>query len=457
MYSQELTNTLPGIGTTRQAENRAVWLTTEGVQYAATLGAIDGAKARDLLNTGDINVLRAGLLLGKITATGKYGAAVLGLTTAALAQNGTTLTVSAATAVEIVRRIGTTGTLTITGPATAGGVVTRAVATYSAVNTTSGDITISALAIASDAGSPVNVATSTAGVAAVQAVSAVNEVRTVTTAGSLSGGTFAIKVGALQTAGLAYTADQAAIRAACDAVFGASGVVVTGTLPSMTLTFSGTGYSGRPITEDVEIPVLTTLTGCTGITMVRTTPGVSAVQAVSAVNAVQTITLVGSPTSGTFSVAFNGESTPQLAYNVSAANMQAALRALTTIGAGNVTVTLSNSVYTVTFISTLAGAVQPLMEVDSSLLGGGSAGAFVSGSLVGPTDGSETIRTFVDVADGIRVTFNSVSQVVEFPRIPVAGQVDVSAIVNYPADAALKAYVKASLNTYGRFIFSDNL
>ena len=48
-------------------------------------------------------------------------------------------------AAEIVRRIGAAGTFKLTGPPTAGGTVATQVVTYSAVNTSTGAITITAL------------------------------------------------------------------------------------------------------------------------------------------------------------------------------------------------------------------------------------------------------------------------------------------------------------------------
>jgi autotransporter-associated beta strand protein len=66
---------------------------------------------------------------------------------------------------------------------------------------------------------------------------------------------------------------------------------------------------------------------------------------------------------GTFTLSFNGASTGNLAFDVTAAQMQAALSALSTIGGvgGTVTVTKADHVYTVTFGGSLAGLNNPLM------------------------------------------------------------------------------------------------
>jgi hypothetical protein len=86
-------------------------------------------------------------------------------------------------------------------------------------------------------------------------------------------------------------------------------------------------------------------------------------------------------------------------------------------------------------------------------------GAFIAGSLVQPTDGSQTIRTFVDVEEGIRVTDSyGNGQDIQFPHLPIGGGVVYSPnIVNYPTDSSLQAWIKAALNSNSvQFAFSDN-
>jgi hypothetical protein len=85
------------------------------------------------------------------------------------------------------------------------------------------------------------------------------------------------------------------------------------------------------------------------------------------VNEVQTLTLSAAPASGTFRVAFQGQRTAALAHNVSAADMQTALRGLSTIGALGVTVGLVGQVYTVTFGGgNMAKLAQPLLTIESN-------------------------------------------------------------------------------------------
>ncbi len=70
---------------------------------------------------------------------------------------------------------------------------------------------------------------------------------------------------------------------------------------------------------------------------------------VNGTDEVQTLTFGGAPTTGTFVLSFDGHKTAALAYNISAANLQTALRALPSIGANGVAVGLVGQVYTLTF------------------------------------------------------------------------------------------------------------
>lgn len=96
----------------------------------------------------------------------------------------------------------------------------------------------------------------------------------------------------------------------------------------------------------------------------------------AAVDEVQTITTTGSPTGGTFTVTEEGQTTTAIAYNATAATVQTALQALSTIGAGNVTVTGSaGGPYTVTFTGVLAGIGVTLMTSSGAALTGGTSPA----------------------------------------------------------------------------------
>lgn len=227
--------------------------------YLANGAVVDGTKARDPGNTDDTFCLRPGLVMGKITSSGKYANSWLGTTSGALTSTGTSITVSAASAAEIVRRIGTSGTFKLTGPPVASGTVRSLTATYSAVDTSTGVVTITALGV--------------------------NEVQTLTFGAAATGGTMRLRVplanGTMVTTdAITWNATDAtwlaAINTALDAATGVvGGIVATGAAPdtAITFTFSGTGYAALPQPSTL-ISVVVFPTSTTSATVVQTTAGV---------------------------------------------------------------------------------------------------------------------------------------------------------------------------------------
>jgi hypothetical protein len=91
---------------------------------------------------------------------------------------------------------------------------------------------------------------------------------------------------------------------------------------------------------------------------------------------VQTVTITGTPTGGTFTLTFDGETTAPIAYNAINSAVDAALEALPNIGVGEVAVTGGpgpGTPYTVTFLTSLGNV--PQMTADGALLTGGVAPA----------------------------------------------------------------------------------
>jgi len=95
------------------------------------------------------------------------------------------------------------------------------------------------------------------------------------------------------------------------------------------------------------------------------------------VNDVQTMTLTGTPTGGTFTITVtpygNPLTTAALAYNATAAQIQAALVAI--LGTGNVTVTGTTgpgTAQTITFVGALKAMTIPPMTVSVAALTGGT-------------------------------------------------------------------------------------
>lgn len=329
---------LPGVGNTREVSYRRVTSGSHPTMHLPGGVVIAGAYASDPGNTTHPYVLRAGLAMGKRTADSLYAASILGVTSESIEGNETVIDIPAATATEIIRRIGATGTVKFTGPPVASGTVRTMTATFSSVGASS--ITITALGVAA--------------------------VWTLTNTAGADGGSFGIRV----------------------------------TLPS----------------------------------------GVAAETAV-------------------------------LAYNESAANIQTALEALANVGAGNVTVSGSaGGPYTVTFSSNL-GAVTVSTVNDSTNDGAvweggvvvaqttaGVDGRFVTGSLIQPTDGSETPLGLIDDGSGLRVADADLTRVsVQYANLIIGGHVNATQIIDFPADTSTATWLKTQLNSVNgsAFVFTN--
>lgn len=139
----------PGLGSEQSYSHKEIFWDTEGRAYLPGYVQTNGSAARDVTNTSYIGTLQPGLLMGKRTSDSLYAPSILGATTVAFTASGTELTVSTAVATEITRRIGSTGTLLMSGPPSAAGTVATTAVTYSAVSTSTGVITITAITAAS--------------------------------------------------------------------------------------------------------------------------------------------------------------------------------------------------------------------------------------------------------------------------------------------------------------------
>lgn len=89
-------------------------------------------------------------------------------------------------------------------------------------------------------------------------------------------------------------------------------------------------------------------------------------------------------TAGTYTLSFSGAVTGPIAYNATAADLQAALEGLATIGAGNVSVT---GTYLVTFGGTLATTPVPPLVADGTGLTGTVTTATVTPGVLAPGQG----------------------------------------------------------------------
>jgi len=137
---------------------------------------------------------------------------------------------------------------------------------------------------------------------------------------------------------------------------------------------------GMPVT----ITASTTRSFSVTVTTVREGAAIS--------NEVQTVQLAGVPTGGTFTLTFDGQTTGNLAWDISAAALVTALNLLSNIAPGDVTATLAGSgtvadpyIWTVTFTGTYAGVNVPQMTGDGTLLTGITGAQYIAHAT--PTQG----------------------------------------------------------------------
>jgi len=210
------------------------WGQPQMVMYLPVPAIVDGANSFNALNNPYNWLMWAGMPLGQITSSGNFTPSILGLSLQPLGGAQTTLYTDVNTAQVIVNRPnnGTSGTLTLTGPPVPSGVVRSRTVTYSNVNTSTGAITITPLFSAG--------------------VSGVNQINDLPFVDSTGSGTFTLTIEGITTGAITYSSTAATLYAnintALNATFGTSAIVASGaSLAAIVLTFSGTGYTYRPV------------------------------------------------------------------------------------------------------------------------------------------------------------------------------------------------------------------
>jgi len=144
-------------------------------------------------------------------------------------------------------------------------------------------------------------------------------------------------------------------------------------------------------------------------------------------NEAQTVTITGTPTGGTFTLTYDGQTTSAIAYNATAATVDAALEALSNLGPGDVTVTGGpgpGAAWVVTFAGTRAGINVPQMTATASLIGGTTPAVAVTTTTSG---GGGTVRGYaapevntdpVPYGVGIEVWANAMRDNAVDPALP---------------------------------------
>lgn len=336
---------MPGSVTGDLVTFKTIWMNGAGV-YKPGGGFVLTAGTRDVTNTSGTGILRTGLVMAWNSTTKAYTNFIIGTSSAALTGAGTTLTINAAGATELVRRVGSTGTFTLTGPEAAAGTVQQRTVTYSAVNTTTGAITITALGT--------------------------NQVEYVRMNIASTGGNLQLNVSTaagarVTTANIAWSATDAtylaSINSALDTATGVVGGIVATAIPSVdtdlgvALTYSGTGYAGKTFSPAVVIVY---------------------------------------PTSSTSSV-----------------------------------------------VQSVTTAVQ---------------GAFAAGSWVSSVD-YNTPMSLIEIPPWPSDMSLITDTYTDWGQIPMAGAIRTAAIIDYPSDTSLQAWLKTQLSTLAgnKFSFSDSI
>ncbi len=207
-----------------------------------------------------------------------------------------------------------------------------------------------------------------------------SEVQSVTVTGSA--GSFTLTFNGQTTGALAFNATTAQVQSSLNVLSTIGGVG-----GSVTVYRSGSDFIvtfGASLRRtDVSQMTASGSGGATASVVTNTEGGVLAG------TEIQTVTVSGS--SGTFTLTFNGQTTSSLPFSATAAQVQNALNALSSIG-GSVAVTASGSVYTVTFGGSLGRTDVPQMT------GSGAGGASVA--VVTNADGSGGIADAITDSSG---------------------------------------------------------
>ena len=197
--------------------------------------------------------------------------------------------------------------------------------------------------------------------------SGTSQVQTLSYTNAPTSGSFTLSFRGDITTSLTHDDTAADIQAALEALpsIGEDNVVCAGgALPTaVTVTFAEALAS-----QDLPLLVVDFTGAVSTIVVTETTKGSTGN------NEIQTIDLLNSPTGGTFTATFDGQTTGNIAYNASAATVEAALEALSNITVGDLTTTggsLPGTPVSVEFGGSLAETNLTELTIDPTNLTGG--------------------------------------------------------------------------------------
>lgn len=242
--------------------------------------------------------------------------------------------------------------------------------------------------------------------------------------GSMTG-TFTLSFGGYTTSGISAGASAATVLSALEGLtsIGSGNVSVskvtdTSNKQEWQITFQGSLAGANQAQVDINITNITNFPASP--TEIETTT----TQGSGSQSEIQTVAL-SNATGGTFRIAFGGQVTAPLAYNASNSTVDSALEALSTIGAGNVSVSLAGSTYTITFGGALASTNVASLQADVSTATYGTVDRTISytynanSALTQVTDPSATIAYTLDNlsrATSLVNTINGLTPTVTFDQ-----------------------------------------
>lgn len=176
-------------------------------------------------------------------------------------------------------------------------------------------------------------------------------------------------------------------------------------LPGMVIQLAAFG-AGSTILTLTNGAIVNPATGATGTTVTVATRGFAVIRfignaaAAGGVNEVVTFTEATNITAGSYTLTFGGQETAPIAWDATAAQVQAALEALSTIGAGNILVTgmaggLTAAPATLTFVNALGNTNVGAITSNQT----GLTGTF---NIAVQTAGVTSAKLFIE--DGLGVT-----------------------------------------------------
>ncbi|WP_164103410.1 dockerin type I domain-containing protein [Candidatus Laterigemmans baculatus] len=197
------------------------------------------------------------------------------------------------------------------------------------------------------------------------AVAGDNEVQQLTPSVTTTGGNFTLAFQGATTPPLPHNATAAQVAAALEALpsIGAGNVIVSGSAGGA-WTVEFTGALSKTAVAELILADATNLAGALSVAVVDDFQA-----ALAGTNEKQSISFSPDPSSGTFTLRYNGATTAPLDHQATALAVQNALRALPTIGAGNVVVTgPDGGPWSVEFVEALRAENRPSITVDTSAM-----------------------------------------------------------------------------------------